>query len=190
MKFTLLLFISAFSLTVSSQSDWKIELSRDLKEARMGVWEIRDYKIYVGFEQLETNFRRTAESSTNAISYYGDKDSNLVKYFNDNAKRYQTAADQLAHAHHGFDLRSIILYPGIEDKKQNVGNSRLVEGEVKQLVEKGNAIVYYKGKRIYTLTCKSEYYEEGGILNSGYEVRTYVDDVNNFVFHDYQHMGW
>jgi hypothetical protein len=73
---------------------------------------------------------------------------------------------------------------------QNVGHSVVVKDYMKQLVEGGSAIVFYKDKQIFTLQSKSEYQDEGGILQSGYLIRTYFDDIENCIFTEYMHLGW
>lgn len=190
MKWTLFLFALAFSLNCNAQTQFEIELSRDLNERRMGIWVKGDYKIYVELEKIATNFRWTCQSDERSISYFIDKDSNLVNHFKSNLKRYETAVDQLENAKDGFDLKTLILYSGVEDIKQNVGNSILVENEVRQQVEKGAAIVFYKGVRIYKLKTNYELKENGGLMNRGYEIRTYFDDLENCIFTQYYHLGW
>lgn len=190
MKWTLFLFALAFSLNCNAQTQFEIELSRDLNERRMGIWVKGDYKIYVELEKIATNFRWTCQSDERSISYFIDKDSNLVNHFKSNLKRYETAVDQLENAKDGFDLKTLILYSGVEDIKQNVGNSILVENEVRQQVEKGAAIVFYKGVRIYKLKTNYELKENGGLMNRGYEIRTYFDDLGNCIFTQYYHLGW
>lgn len=66
----------------------------------------------------------------------------------------------------------------------------VVRNHLKQLVESGSAIVFYKDKQIFTLQSKSEYQNQGGILQSGYLIRTYFDDIENCIFNEYVHLGW
>ena len=89
-----------------------------------------------------------------------------------------------------MNLRTLILYNGTEDIRQNNGSSTIVGNAVKQLVEQGKAIVYYKGKRIFTLQRSSELINQNDILNHGYETRIFYDDKENCIFRDYQIMGW
>jgi len=190
MKSILLLFILTFSMTANSQNAWEIKLSKDSKSEHMGLWEQGDYKIYVDLSLMKTFFSKTCQEYTNNILRCGEKDSNLVKYYSHTAKRYQDAANLIEEANKDFDLRTLIVYFGLEDKNQNVGNSEVVRSYIKQLVESGGLIVMYKGEQIFTLKCKSELQEQGGMLNRGYEIRTYFDDIENCIFWEYKHMGW
>jgi hypothetical protein len=67
------------------------------------------------------------------------------------AARYLRAADQLKAAKNGFDLKSLVVYIGPENQTQNQCKSVTVDIMVRQALEKGNAAVYYKGKRIFSL---------------------------------------
>jgi hypothetical protein len=190
MKSIILLFFLYFSLSAHSQQAWEIKLSKNSKSEIMGMWEQGDYKIYVELEKIKTFLNLTSQEYTNNISRCGEKDSNLVEYYRPTAKRYQDAANLIEQANIDFDLRTLIIYNGIEDKSQNIGNSTVVRNHLKQLLEGGSAIVFYKGKQISTLQCKAEFKDLGGILYSGYETRTYFDDTENCIFTEYVHMGW
>lgn len=190
MKHALCLFTLALSLSCNAQTQYAIELSNSIVEGRMGLWLKGDYKIYADMDTIKATFKSTIHDYENAISRCSDKDSFLVKYYSATSKRYQTAVNLLDNANNGFDLRTLIIYNGLEDENQNIGNSSLVESNIKHLVEMGRAIVLYKEKRIYKLWRLSQYQDEGGILNSGYVIRTYFDDVENCIFQEYIHMGW
>lgn len=182
----LMLHLIAFAQT----NQPPLELSKNLEIFKTGVWINGDYTIYIDRSILVTHFRLEAQNATKSKEYYNDKDSNLVNYFTGSATRYQRAADQLENGSDKMDLRSLILYNGTEDMRQNNGSSTIVANEVKQLVEKGNAIVYYKGKRIFTLQCTSELINQNDMLNHGYETRIFYDDKENCIFKDYRIMGW
>ena len=190
MKPFLFLFILTFSLTANSQNTWEIKLSKNSKREHMGVWEERDYKIYVDIGLMKTFFNSTCQEYNNNILRCGEKDSSLVKYYSHTAKRYYDAANLVEEAKEDFDLRTLIVYHGLEDKNQNVGNSEVVRSYIKQLVESGSAVVIYKGEQIFTLNCKFEFKEQGGILHSCYQIRTYFDDVENYIFSEFMHTGW
>lgn len=167
-----------------------IELSENLEAFKAGVWINGDYTIYVDRYILATNFRLEAQNATKSIAYYGDKDTNLVNYFIGNAKRYQQVADQLENGSEQLDLRLLILYNGLEDSRQNHGSSPIVENALKEFINKGNAIVYYKGKRIYTLQRTSKLINSDDILSHGYEHRTFVDNSENCLFIETVILGW
>lgn len=167
-----------------------LELSKKLEAFKSGLWINGDYTIYVDRLVLAANFKEEVKNAAKSKEYYGDKDSNLVNYFNGNATRYQKAADQLENGNDQMNLRTLILYNGTEDIRQNNGSSTIVGNAVKQLVEQGKAIVYYKGKRIFNLQRSSELINQNDILNHGYETRLFYDDKENCIFRDYHIMGW
>ena len=185
------------NLTAFSQDSWEIKLSTHIPQTRMGKWTVGDYTVFVSLDTISVMLRKGQENMINAIAHYGDRDSNLVNYYKATEKRYGIAATQLEHAKNDFDLQSIIIYEGQEDIRQNKGDSRYLKNLVDQFVQKGNAIVYFKGKRIFTLCRSSESTNQGSgmetaseILNSGYEIRTFYDDPGNFLFFEYYHLGW
>ena len=189
-KAILLLLILTISLDAASQNSWEISLSKKSKSEQMGIWEEGDYLIYVELDLMKMFLSKNFEDYTKNILRCSEKDSNLVNYYRPTAKRYQDALSLVEAANKEFDLRSLIVYHGLEDKRQNVGNSQVIRAYIKQLVENGTAIVIYKGEQIFTLKCKTEFKLEGGILNSGYEVRIYFDDIENCIFLDFRHTGW
>jgi len=194
-----LLFIHLFLLfttSAHSQSEWVIELSTKMPESRMGVWTKGDYTILVTLDSISTHLRRCQQSMTKAIDYYGDKDSNLVNYFTGSSKRYNLAATLTEGAKNGFDLQTLIIYDGVEDINQNIGNSRILENYIEQLVEQQKALVFFKGQRIFKL-CRISEMNNGGrlesvsdMLNHGYEIRTFYDQPENCIFYEYVHLGW
>lgn len=177
-------------ITCAQTNQPPLELSKKLEAFKSGLWINGDYTIYIDRLVLAANFKEEVKNAAKSKEYYGDKDTNLVNYFNGNATRYQKAADQLENGNDQMDLRKLILYNGTEDIKQNTGSSTIVGNAVKQLVEQGKAIVYYKGKRIFTLQRSSELINQNDILNHGYETRLFYDDKENCIFRDYQIMGW
>ncbi len=162
----------------------------------MGKWTVGDYTVLVSMDTISVMLRKVQESLINGIAYYGDQDSNLVNYYKATEKRYGIAATQLEQAKNGFDLQSLIIYEGREDIRQNIGNSRFLKDQINHFVQKGNAIVFYKGKRIFTLCRSSEHSNQGrmespsDILNNGYEIRTFYDEPDNILFFEYHHLGW
>jgi hypothetical protein len=193
------LFLPLFlflNLTAFSQDLWEIKLSTHLPETRLGKWTVGDYTVLVSLDTISVMLRKGQESLINAIAYYGDQDSNLVNYYKATAKRYDIAATQLEQAKNGFDLQSLILYEGREDIRQNTGNSRFLKDQIDHFVQKGNAMVFFKGKRIFTLCGSSERSNQGrmettmDILNSGYEIRIFYDEPDNCLFYESVHLGW
>ena len=196
MKTICILLYLLFLFPVHSQSEWVIELSTKTLDSRMGVWTKGDYTILVPLDSIASHLRRCQQRMINAIDYYGDKDSNLVNYFTSSSKRYSHAAMHTEEAKNGFNLQTLIIYDGIENKNQNIGNSRILENYIEHLVEQQKALVLYKGQRIFKL-CRISEMNNGGrlesvsdILNHGYEIRTFYDQPDNCIFYEYQHLGW
>jgi hypothetical protein len=162
----------------------------------MGVWVKGDYTILVTLDSISAHLRRSQHALKRSIDYYVDKDSNLLNYFTGSSKRYNLAATLTEGAKNDFDLQTLIIYEGVEDINQNIGNSRILENYIKQLVEQQKAIVFYKGQRIFKLCCVSEMNNGGrlesvsDILNHGYEIRTFYDQPENCIFHEYIILGW
>jgi hypothetical protein len=102
----------------------------------------------------------------------------------------------LEQAANGFDLKTLIIYEGIENSNRNLEDCAIIESYLKQRVEQGKALVFFKGKRIYTLCGNSEMSNQGrvdtvqDILNRGYEIRTFYDEPDNCLFFEVQILGW
>lgn len=196
MKAMLFSFLVILNFTVFSQNLWEIKLTTSMPETRMGKWVVGDYTVFVSMDTISMMLRKEQEHMIKAIAYYGDQDSNLVNYYKATATRYNMAASLLEQAQNGFDLQSLIIYQGREDSSQNTGNSRFLRVQVDHFVQRGNAIVYYQGKRIFTLCRSSEQSNQGrmespnDMLNHGYEIRTFYDVPENSLFYEYYHLGW
>jgi|LakMenEpi03Aug12_release.lakeMendotaPanAssembly.Ray.scaffolds.fasta_scaffold347162_2 hypothetical protein len=196
MKAMLFSFLVILNFTVFSQNLWEIKLATSMPETRMGKWVVGDYTVFVSMDTISVMLRKEQEHMIKAIAYYGDQDSNLVNYYKATATRYNMAASQLEQAQNGFDLQSLIIYQGREDSSQNTGNSRFLRVQVDHFVQRGNAIVFYQGKRIFTLCRSSEQSNQGrmespsDMLNHGYEIRTFYDVPENSLFCEYYHLGW
>jgi hypothetical protein len=186
----------ALNAACFSQNLWEIKLSTKLPETRMGKWVVGDYTVSVSLDTIAGMLRKDQESMIKAIAYYVDQDSNLVNYYKATEKRYSIAISQLEQAKNGFDLQSLNIYEGREDVRQNNGNSRFLKDQIDHFVQKGNAVVLYQGKRIFTLCRTSEHTNQGrmespsDILNNGYEIRTFYDEPDNCLFFEVQILGW
>jgi len=162
----------------------------------MGAWTRGDYTILVNLDSISTHFRRCQQSITRSLEYYKDQDSNLANYFRATQNRYGRAATQLEQAANGFDLKPLVIYEGVENANRNLEDCRILQSYLKNLVEQGKALVYFKGERIYTLCCISELMNQGhletvqDILNRGYEIRTFYEEPDHSLFIDYNIMGW
>jgi hypothetical protein len=196
MKFLPLIFFLTINLTVFSQNLWEIALSNEPPVPRMGKWVRGDYTVSISLDTLSMHFRRCEQSITRSLEYYKDQDSNLANYFRATQNRYGRAATQLEQATNGFDLKTLIIYEGMENSSRNLEDSRILESYIKQRVEQGKDLVFFKGKRIFTLCGSSEMSNQGrvdtvqDILNRGYEIRTFYDEPDNCLFFEVQILGW
>ena len=196
MKSFFLILILVLTFNAFSQSQWEIELSHEVPVSRMGKWVRGDYTVSISLDTLAMHFRRCEQSITRSLEYYKDQDSSLANYFRATQTRYGRAATQLEQAANGFDLKTLIIYEGIENSNRNLEDFAILESYLKQRVEQGKAMVFFKGKRIYTLCGNSEMSNQGrvdtvqDILNRGYEIRTFYDEPDNCLFFEVQILGW
>ncbi|KOY86191.1 hypothetical protein AD998_08540 [bacterium 336/3] len=154
----------------------------------MGLWTNGDYKIYVELSVLEADFRDVYKSYINVSTNRKNMDTVTVNLYKATAERYLFVAEQLKVAKNGFDLRNLVIYFGLDNEQQNKGDSFIVESYIRQLVERGNAALFYKGNRIFTL--KKIMQLEGTGVGFGYEVRIYFDNAENYAFKYYIHNNW
>jgi hypothetical protein len=196
MKWLFLPLFLVITLNFFSQSQWEIALSHEAPVPRMGKWIRGDYTVAISLDTLSMHFRRCEQSITRSLEYYKDQDSSLANYFRATQNRYGRAATQLEQAANGFDLKTLIIYEGMEHPNRNLEDSRILESYIKQRVEQGKDLVFFKGKRIFTLCGSSERSNQGrmettmDILNSGYEIRIFYDEPDNCLFYEYVHLGW
>ena len=192
MKWLFLPLFLVISVTAFSQNQWEIALSHESPVPRMGKWVRGDYTVFISLDTLSMHFRRCEQSITRSLEYYKDQDSSLANYFRATQNRYGRAATQLEQAANGFDLKTLIIYEGIEHPNRNLEDSRILESYIKQRVEQGKDLVFFKGKRIFTLCGSSEMSNQGrvdtvqDILNRGYEIRTFYDEPDNCLFFEVQ----
>jgi hypothetical protein len=196
MKWLFLPLFLVIALNTFSQNQWEIALSHESPVPRMGEWVRGDYTVSISLDTLSMHFRRCEQSITRSLEYYKDQDSNLANYFRATQNRYGRAATQLEQATNGFDLKTLIIYEGMENSSRNLEDSRILESYIKQRVEQGKDLVFFKGKRIFTLCGSSEMSNQGridtvqDILNRGYEIRTFYDEPDNCLFYEVQILGW
>jgi hypothetical protein len=196
MKIFLLFLLLSETLFTFSQSQWEIELSHELPAPRMGRWGRGDYTIYISLDTLAKHFRRCHEITTKSLQYYQNGDSSLENYFRATQQRYIKAAMQVEQAANGFDLNTLVVYEGIENSKRNLEDFAILERYLKQCVEQGKAIVFFKGVRIYSLCYLSESNLKVGdmtvseILNNGYTIIAFHEEPDNCIFFEFIHLGW
>jgi hypothetical protein len=90
----------------------------------------------------------------------------------------------------------LVVYEGIENSKRNLEDFAILERYLKQRVEQGKAIVFFKGVRIYSLCYLSESNLKVGeltvseILNNGYTTKAFYEEPDNCIFFEFIHLGW
>lgn len=163
----------------------EIQLSRtlDLNDAKMGVWKTKDYDVYIKIQSLLDTLRFDYLSLIDLTEKY-KTDSNMLSICEPSAKRYLEALNQLENAQNNFDLRSLIVYIGRYNEEQYKGNSSTISTLIKSYVQNGNAIVLYKGIRIYTLK-RVIYWDYVMSI-----IQIYYDEPNNWVFNYFGHVNW
>jgi hypothetical protein len=94
------------------------------------------------------------------------------------------AINQLNDSINGFDLRRLILYVGPENIERNKGNSVEVVLYVRQCLEKGNVVVFYKGMRIYKLKYRMV---KDHVMST---IKIYFEDDINYAFSYFGYINW
>ena len=129
----------------------EIQLSKTIDESRMGIWETGTYKICIPLQALEEYFRKEHTSLIDAMEHQYRNDTAAAARCKLYAERYLLVVHQLKAAKNGYDLKQLVIYVGPNNEIYNRGNSSTVNMFIRQWVENGNAVVFHKGKRIYTL---------------------------------------
>ncbi len=187
-----LLYLSVFVISNSfSQYDQgtsyieqtEINLSNSIDTSQYGFWETGDYKILVNTKPIITY----CEEGYHALIQSQKQLVNDTNEFN----RYQKYIDQLSMAQkqlkavpNGFDLKKIVLHFGPENDNLNKGNSYEIESLVKNALEKEEAMVFYKGTRVFKLQKKTD----GDYVMS--VVKIYFDDETNPLCSYYGYVRW
>lgn len=182
--FCLLLF---FPLLGQGQDSIGIQLSKTLDENRMGKWTQGDYEIRIELDTLEAIMLEYGKSCIDAAITYAAGSIDSVNYVH-SANRFMAAAEQLKQAENGFDLRTLVVYYGPPRDAETPDNAPMTSYVVRQLLEGGQAVVHYKGNRIYTLKHTST--TDGQDFIFGYTVMIYYDDAENCLYKEYHHQGW
>lgn len=162
----------------------EILLNKAIDTLKCGVWVNGDYRIYIEMEPFMAMLQNVYEGLIHAIQNTSNNDSAMLPLYQATAQRYRNAIDQLSNNPYGFDFRSLALYVGPENAERNRGNSVEVESYVKQQLEEGKAVVFYKGQRIYQLKCLvvKDY-----VMST---IRIYFDDEENCAFNYFGYIHW
>lgn len=189
MKLYLSILLVVFSLSLQAEGTSQLKLSTTLNESRMGKWVKNDFVVWIEMNELERFLKESVSTFAYSLNNYTYTDSSGVIFYRNSTTRYEKAIAQLQQAPHGLDLRTLIVYRGVDNKKNDVGNSGVIESRVKQMLMSGNAVVYYKGKRIDALQVSYESIGDN-LLNSGTCASFYYENMNHLLYKDCQIYGW
>lgn len=179
----MLSFHSQYDLGTSYIDQTEIELTDSIDTKQYGFWETGDYKILVNTKPIitycEDGYKALIQSQKQLVN-----DTNEFNRYQKYIDQLSTAQKKLKSDTNGIDLRKISLYCGPENEELNKGNSYEIESLVKNALEKGEAMVYYKGSRIDKLQKKTD----GDYVMS--VVKIYFDDEINPAFSYYGYIRW
>lgn len=174
---------SQYDLGTSYIDQTEIELSDAIDTNQYGVWETGDYKILVNtipiITYCEDGYKALIQSQKQYVN-----DTNEFNRYQEYIDRLSMSEKQLKTMTNGLDLKKLVLYLGPENEENNKGNSYEIESLVKNALEKGEAMVYYKGSRIFKLQKKTD----GDYVMS--VVKIYFDDETNPAFTYYGYIRW
>lgn len=163
----------------------EISLSSTLDTLESGYWKTGDYTVYIKRvlveNYLQENYLALAKAkNTTEIQNDSVSLARLTLY----EQRYQKALDMFLNTKSDLDLTKLVVYIGLENDVRNKGKSDEIELIVRNNVAKGNAVVFYKGQRIFKLKSKytSDYIMSRTLL--------FFEDENNVVFSYIGHINW
>lgn len=190
MKYFLFLYAVIFSFNIHAQNGATLKLSTTLNETRMGTWVQKDYTVWIDMNELEKYCQQEIGSFEYTLKHYQYADSGQgARFYNDSKKRFEVALEQLKNAPHGFDLQKLKLYRGPNSPQKDTLLSDVLESRVKSMLFSGNAVVYYKGKRIDALQYVSKTIGDNP-LNHGTCTDFYYDNPKNIIYSDCVIYGW
>ena len=163
-----------------------IQLASSIQANRFGYWQNGSYTIYINIDTIVHMIKRDYKDLIRAREAYKTDTVNYARhtlYIN----RFFKAYNQLKTSRSTFDLKKIVVYIGPENKEQNRGNSGLIDLYLKRLVFAGNAIVYYKGRQIYTLQV-SEQADSGTMFSS--VTKIFYDSIENCIYTEQRWQQW
>jgi hypothetical protein len=175
-------FSSPFPAVDSIYSE--IQLIKSLDTGNACYWKNGDYKIFIQREKVLNYLEEYYSGITNAMQTNLGGDTGLQGRNKMYAARYLTALIQVKAIDSSFNLRSLVVYTGYDNAERNKGNSAEIEAYVRQLVENGQAVVYYKGQRVFKLKRRVV----TDIVMSTIDI--YYDDDKNYAFFYFGHINW
>ena len=159
-------------------------LNPSIDSTRCGVWETGDYKISIPLQPLTDNIEKNYLTLMDAMENDSRMDTSLYNFYKITADRHLVVLNQLKAAKHGLDLRKLVLYVGLDNIEYNKGSSTAIELFVRSKLEKGEAIVHYKGQRINKMNIVTY----ADLVMS--TIKMYYDDENNFAFSYFGYINW
>ena len=175
-------FSSPFPALDSIYSE--IQLNKSLDTVNNCYWSNGDYKFYIQREKVLNYLEEYYSGIISAMQTNLGGDTGLQRRNNMYAARYLKALIQVKEIDSSLNLRSLVVYIGYENAERNKGNSAEIETYVRQLVENGQAVVYYKGQRVFKL--KTRVVKD--IIMS--TINIYYDDDKNYAFFYFGYINW
>jgi hypothetical protein len=162
----------------------EIDLDDSMDTLKCGLWETGDYKLFIKTQPFSESLQKDYSGLIHAIQNELKNDSLTLINCNLYAARCLKAINQLSEAENGVDLRKLVLYFGQENSELNSGNSAYVEQFVRNALEAGNAIVFYKDQRIYKLTKRTII---DAVMST---IKIYAEDEKNYAFSYFGYINW
>ncbi len=161
-----------------------ILLKDSIDTLKCGLWQNGDYKIFIKIQAFAEYLQNDYSGLVHSMQNEFKNDSVTLIRYNLYAARYLKTIYQLKEAENGFDLRQLVLYVGPENVVRNKGNSVEVELFVRNALEKGDAVVFYKGQRVFKLNKRivADY-----VMSN---IKIYFEDDKNYAFNYIGHINW
>jgi hypothetical protein len=163
---------------------FEIQLNKSIDTVNNCYWKNGDYKIFIQREKVLNYLEEYYSGITSAMQTNLGGDTGLQRRNKMYAARYLKALIKVKEIDSSFNLRSLVVYTGYENAERNKGNSAEIEAYVRQLLEKGQVVVYYKGQRVFKL--KKRVVKD--IVMS--TINIYYDDDKNYAFFYFGYINW
>jgi len=162
----------------------EIQLNKSLDTVNNCYWKNGDYKIFIQREKVLNYLEEYYSGITSAMQTNLGSDTGMQHRNKLYAARYFKALIQVKEIDSSFNLRSLVVYTGYDNAERNKGNSAEIEAYVRQLLENGQTVVYYKGQRVFKL--KKRVVKD--IVMS--TINIYYDDDKNYAFFYFGYINW
>ncbi len=163
---------------------FEIQLNKSLDTVNTSYWKNGDYKFFIQREKVLNYLDEYYSGITRAMQTNLGGDTGFQSRNKMYAARYLKALIQVEEIDSSFNLRSLVVYTGYDNAERNKGNSAEIETYVRQFVENGQAVVYYKGQRLFKLKKRvvNDY-----VMST---INIYYDDDKNYAFFYYGYINW